>query len=47
MKKAVGFRSIAVHAYDSIDWNIVFAIATRRLRDFEGFARAVVTHMEA
>lgn len=35
MAKVVGFRNIAVHACDSIDWNIVFAIATGHLRDFE------------
>ncbi|MFT4246756.1 MAG: DUF86 domain-containing protein [Pseudomonas sp.] len=46
MKKAVGFRNIAVHAYDTIDWNIVFAITTGHLRDFEGFARAVVVHID-
>lgn len=46
MKKAVGFRNIAVHAYDAINWNIVFAIATRHLGDFDDFARAVVSQME-
>lgn len=42
MKKAVGFRNIAVHNYESIDWQIVHAIATRHLDDFKDFARAVV-----
>lgn len=46
MKKAVGFRNIAVHAYDSIEWHIVFAIATKHLRDFEEFARTVVVQMD-
>ncbi|MGH8629614.1 MAG: type VII toxin-antitoxin system HepT family RNase toxin [Burkholderiales bacterium] len=41
LKKAVGFRNLAVHAYDSIDWGIVFAIATRHLGDFDDFAKAV------
>lgn len=41
MKKAVGFRNIAVHAYDTIDWNIVFAIAPTHLGDFQAFARVV------
>ena len=45
MKKAVGFRNIAVHAYDSIDWHIVFAIASGHLTDFRDFAAAVVVHM--
>ena len=44
-KKAVGFRNIAVHAYDSIDWHIVFAIASGHLTDFRDFAAAVVVHM--
>ncbi len=28
MRKAVGIRTIAVHAYDAIDWDLVFAIAS-------------------
>lgn len=43
MKKAVGFRNVAVHAYDAINWQIVFAITTRGLRDIENFAKAVAT----
>lgn len=46
MKKAVGFRNIAVHAYDTIDWHIVFAIATERLVDFEHFAQAVASRLD-
>jgi uncharacterized protein YutE (UPF0331/DUF86 family) len=42
MKKAVGFRNIAVHSYDTINWAIVHAIASRHLSDFEDFARAAV-----
>ncbi len=41
MKKAVGFRNVAVHNYDAINWAIVYAIARFRLSDFEEFARAV------
>lgn len=41
LKKAVGFRNIAVHNYSGIDWAIVHAIATRHLGDFEAFARAM------
>lgn len=41
LKKAVGFRNIAVHNYSNIDWTIVHTIATRHLRDFEAFARAI------
>lgn len=42
MKKAVGFRNLAVHNYDAINWFIVHAIATNHLTDFEDFARAVI-----
>lgn len=47
MKKAVGFRNIAVHAYDTTDWHIGFAIATERMVDFEHFARAVTSRLDA
>lgn len=45
MKQSVGFRNIAVHAYDSIDWHIVHAIASRHLEDFRDFARVIHTYM--
>jgi uncharacterized protein YutE (UPF0331/DUF86 family) len=41
MKAAVGFRNVAVHSYRQIDWDIVFAITTEHLEDFEEFARQV------
>ena len=41
MKKAVGFRNIAVHAYQRIDWEIVYAITAKRLDDFRAFADAI------
>ena len=47
MKKAVGFRNIAVHNYEAIDWHIVHAIATRNLSDFSDFAKAVVEKIRA
>jgi uncharacterized protein YutE (UPF0331/DUF86 family) len=42
LTKAVGFRNIAVHSYERINWAIVHAIATRHLDDFRAFATAVV-----
>lgn len=42
MKRAVGFRNVAVHNYDAINWGIVYAMARLRLPDFEEFAKAVV-----
>jgi len=41
MKKAVGFRNIAVHNYLAIDWRIVHEIAHRHVDDFKRFAAAV------
>lgn len=42
LKGAVGFRNVAVHAYRSIDWQIVHSITHERLDDFRQFARAVL-----
>lgn len=41
LKRAVGFRNIAVHNYQSINWDIVFAICDRHLVDFRDFAAIV------
>jgi uncharacterized protein YutE (UPF0331/DUF86 family) len=41
MKRSVGFRNIAVHNYQTIDWRIVHHICRERLGDFRAFARAV------
>ncbi len=41
LKKAVGFRNVAVHSYKKIDWEIVHRIARQHLDDFEHFARAI------
>jgi uncharacterized protein YutE (UPF0331/DUF86 family) len=41
MQKAVGFRNIAVHNYEKIDWDIVHSICTKQLNDFKHFAREV------
>jgi uncharacterized protein YutE (UPF0331/DUF86 family) len=39
MQKAVGFRNVAVHNYDVINWEIVFAICQKFLGDFRRFAK--------
>ncbi|MFU8815073.1 MAG: type VII toxin-antitoxin system HepT family RNase toxin [Pseudomonadales bacterium] len=41
MKKAIGFRNIAVHNYGVINWAIVHVISQRHLEDFRQFAREV------
>lgn len=42
LKKAVGFRNIAVHNYEAINWHVVHSIAHLHLNDFSDFARAVL-----
>lgn len=46
MRAAVGFRNVAIHSYQEIDWAIVFAIAHDHVVDFERFARAVVDYLD-
>ncbi|MGB1111410.1 MAG: type VII toxin-antitoxin system HepT family RNase toxin, partial [Gammaproteobacteria bacterium] len=42
LKKAVGFRNVAVHNYDDINWEIVMSICRDKLPDFKRFAELVV-----
>ncbi len=46
LKKAVGFRNIAVHSYESINWEIVYSIVKFHLADFSEFARVVAMRLE-
>ena len=46
LKKSVGFRNIAVHNYDSINWLIVHSIVKNHLSEFSEFAKAVVKWLE-
>ena len=41
LKKSVGFRNLAVHNYNELNWSIVHAIATLHLIDFKTFADAI------
>lgn len=45
MKKAVGFRNVAVHNYQAVDWEIVFNICHRQLSDFRDCAAAVAHYV--
>lgn len=47
MIKAVGFRNTAVHAYQEIDWNIVYRIITEHLDDFRDFSRQVLGFIDS
>ena len=46
LSKAVGFRNTAVHAYQEIDWAIVFSIITERTNDFRDFSRQIMSRLE-
>jgi uncharacterized protein YutE (UPF0331/DUF86 family) len=45
LKQAVGFRNLAVHQYQAIDWAIVHALCVRHLDDFRAFAQAVAARL--
>lgn len=46
MRSAVGFRNVAVHAYQAIDWEIVHAITHEGLDDFRAFAQQMANLLE-
>lgn len=45
MKKSVGFRNVMVHNYDDVNWEIVFVICNKHLKDFTDFARVFASHL--
>lgn len=47
LKKSVGFRNMAVHNYDVLNWAIVHAIATKHLSDFRRFAKAIAATLDS
>ena len=46
LAKAVGFRNIAVHEYDTLDMNILYSIITKEIGCFYEFSDAVVLRIE-
>jgi uncharacterized protein YutE (UPF0331/DUF86 family) len=46
LQKSVGFRNIAVHAYRSIDWDVVYSVITRHLKDFQDYAGEIMEWLE-
>ena len=46
LKSAVGFRNIAVHQYESVDWAIVHTIVHEHLDHFRQFAEATIVYIE-
>lgn len=47
LKKAVGFRNIAIHNYDAINWHIVHTIVNHHMTDFLAFAKIVAMQLNA
>lgn len=47
MKKAIGFRNIAVHSYQAVNWEIVYAACHNALLDFRQFAEEIKRFCEA
>jgi uncharacterized protein YutE (UPF0331/DUF86 family) len=45
LKKAIGFRNLAVHSYDLIDWEVVFTIASTELLDLKNFASEIAANL--
>lgn len=41
LKKAIGFRNIAVHNYEAINWEIVYTICQNSVQDFRRFAQEI------
>lgn len=46
LQRAVGFRNLAVHSYERIDWAMVHTITGHHLQDFTEFARCVWEHAQ-
>ena len=46
LKKAVGFRNIAVHNYENINWGIVHSLVKYHLSDFSEFAKVVAMRLK-
>jgi len=46
LRNVVGFRSIAVHNYQDLNWDIVYAIAHEKLADFKKFAQQIIDIIE-
>ena len=47
LKGTVGFRNVAVHAYQEIDYAIVYSICTKHLNDFRAFARQIMVALDS
>ena len=46
MQKSVGFRNLAIHQYESLDWEIVWEICDNGTKDLRQFAREVSAFLD-
>jgi uncharacterized protein YutE (UPF0331/DUF86 family) len=46
LKRAVGFRNIAVHNYEVVNWQVVYALCQDQLQVFKVFAERVAAYCE-
>ena len=46
MQSMVGFRNIAIHDYENLDIEILKAILSEHLKEFEQFYTAILTHFK-
>jgi uncharacterized protein YutE (UPF0331/DUF86 family) len=46
MQRSVGFRNIAIHEYDDINWDIVYSILCHHVNDFKAFAKEIFQWVE-
>jgi len=46
MQKSVGFRNIAIHEYDTINWEFVFSILCNHVGDFRLYAKEIFDWVE-
>jgi uncharacterized protein YutE (UPF0331/DUF86 family) len=46
MQQSVGFRNIAIHEYDDINWDIVFSILCHHIDNFRGYAKEIFQWIE-
>lgn len=47
MRAAVGFRNVAVHAYQRLDWSVVHAVSHEGLADIRRFAARIAALVES
>ncbi|MCC5814745.1 MAG: DUF86 domain-containing protein [Leptospira sp.] len=46
LKRAVGFRNLAVHQYDKLNWYIVYSVATQGIEDIKEFISSITKEFE-